>query len=429
MPRILCLAVLASVFSSAACGSSDGTTSAGGVRTVVDTLGDTVVVRTVGAPDGAFVATLTPEITIGMFSGPDEYIFGRIGSVAVGPDGSIYAYDGQVPALRKYAADGTYVATFGRQGNGPGEYEQATGLAVAPDGRVFLHDPRNMRVNVYSPEGEPLAHIRVESGLFSSNSLRLGTEGDIYATALLGEIEAGKPWPIGFLHYDSMGTLLDSIPPPAIPGPAPALVTAAREGNSSQMAVPFQPRPVWTLTPLGHFVTGTGERYEVTVHRPEDALRIQRELSPAAVQPEEAEQHRGRIERRLRDVQPGWRWDGPGIPPTKPYFRDLRTGPDGRIWVQRYVQAEQVERDSATLAADSTGELSPRYWREPIVFDVFEPDGRFLGEVHLPQGVRLAVMAGDQAWGIVRDSLDVQYIRRWQVDFPLASTEARTAAR
>ncbi|MGH7480976.1 MAG: 6-bladed beta-propeller [Longimicrobiales bacterium] len=398
------------------------------MRTVIDTLGDTVVVRTVGAPNGGFVATLTPEVTIGMFSGPDEYIFGQVTSIAVGPDGSIYAYDAQVPALRKFASDGTYVATFGRQGNGPGEYEQATGLAVAPDGRVFLHDPRNVRVNVYSPEGESLAHIRVPSSLFTSNTLLFGTEGDIYAKALLGEIESGRPWPIGFIHYDSTGALLDSIPPPDIPGPPPPLMTAEGEMVRAQLAVPFHPRPEWTFTPLGYFVTGTGERYEVTVHRPDRPLRIERELSPAAVDPEEAEQHRARIERRLLDVQPGWRWDGPDVPSMKPYFKGLYTGLDGRIWVYRYVQAEPVVRDSVTLAADTTGELSPRYWREPIVFDVFEPDGRFLGEVHMPQGARLSVMAGGQAWGIVRDSLDVQYIRRWQVDFPLAPTETRTAA-
>lgn len=43
-------------------------------------------------------------------------MFGAVRSLAVAPDGSIYAMDAQVPALRKYASDGTYLATFGLRG-------------------------------------------------------------------------------------------------------------------------------------------------------------------------------------------------------------------------------------------------------------------------------------------------------------------------
>jgi putative ABC transport system permease protein len=41
------------------------------------------------------------ELTIGVLDGAEEYVFGDIVEVAAGPDGSIYVFDRQVPALRK----------------------------------------------------------------------------------------------------------------------------------------------------------------------------------------------------------------------------------------------------------------------------------------------------------------------------------------
>src|SRR5437870_5627047 len=94
------------------------------------------VVKTVDRPLHAGVATLQAERRIGSADGADEYLFGRVSFVAVGPDGSIYVYDPQVPALRKYDVNGKYVKDLGRKGEGPGEYREIVGLAVLGDGRV-----------------------------------------------------------------------------------------------------------------------------------------------------------------------------------------------------------------------------------------------------------------------------------------------------
>jgi hypothetical protein len=65
-----------------------------------DTVGDTMIVRTVAGSQWGTVATLVPEIRIGVFEGEDHYMFGQVRSLAVAPDGSIYAMDSQVPAQR-----------------------------------------------------------------------------------------------------------------------------------------------------------------------------------------------------------------------------------------------------------------------------------------------------------------------------------------
>jgi hypothetical protein len=57
-----------------------------------------------------------------------------------------------------------------------------------------------------------------------------------------------------------------------------------------------------------------------------------------------------------------------------------------------------------------------RYWREPVIYDVFEPTGRYLGPVAAPDGVVLYGMRGDRAWGTVRGESDEEYIVRFRLE-------------
>lgn len=63
----------------------------------------------------------------------------------------------------------------------------------------------------------------------------------------------------------------------------------------------------------------------------------------------------------------------------------------------------------------STGPRSPNHWIEPQAWDVFDPDGTFLGRLELPPRAALHVMRGDRAWGTVLDANDVPYLVRWRV--------------
>ena len=99
-------------------------------------------------------ATVVEELSIGVEYGADEYMFGRVQSVAVAADDTIYVSEGQVPIVRIYEGDGTFVGNIGGRGEGPGEYVSAPGLAVLPDGRLVTRD--SSRVSVFSRDGEYL---------------------------------------------------------------------------------------------------------------------------------------------------------------------------------------------------------------------------------------------------------------------------------
>ncbi len=48
-------------------------------------------------------------------------------------------------------------------------------------------------------------------------------------------------------------------------------------------------------------------------------------------------------------------------------------------------------------------------------WDVFDADGRFLGEVAMPPRFTPRALLGDRIYGVARDALDVQYVVRLRV--------------
>ena len=425
VPALIALAIAACETAS----SSDGAW-----QTAVDTLGDTIVVRTMGAKTPPRHGLVT-EMSVGKLEGEDEYTFGSISELAVTGDGHIYAFDGQAHQLRRYDSLGTFVRNVGRKGGGPGEYDRVNGLAVAPDGRVFLWDAGNARVTIYSPEGEPLTTYRLQGGFFTSNAVTLDSAGRVYTRVMIFGPDPSK-WHSVLVRYGVDGTPVDTIQVPSFEMP-PSSIIARREGSTSQNNVPFSPTSQWAIGPDARFVHGRSDAYAIYRELPEGkVMRIEREADPVPVGAAEREEREASATWQMRTVDPSWRWNGPPIPETKPYFKGLRVAQDGRLWVQLSQPGEidpAVDSTQSTAGASGTGAAGAppsgnrrpalRY-REPQVWDVFAADGRFLGQVQFPHGFTLYAMRGDQVWGVQRDELDVQSIVRMRVDPSLVTRPA-----
>jgi hypothetical protein len=396
-----------------ACGGGDGGDSLVVER---DTLGDTIVVRTVAGSAWEGPRTLEPEMRIGAFEGEDEYMLGEVGGFAVAPDGSIYIYDRQVPALRKYAPDGTYVATFGREGGGPGEYKQAdSGLGVLPDGRVLLRDPGNGRITIYSPDGDYLEAWPLRGGFFTSRPLFVDTAGTV-RTQIWGSTPAGERYAALRLYSDA-GEEVDSTFVPDWDYEAPT-ISFSSDRISMSTNVPFSPGETWTFSPHGYFVGGVSTRYAIDLFRPDrPVLRLERVIDPIPVDPDEKANVRARREANFREYAPDWKWNGPDLPDAKPPFREVYAGRDGRIWVLLHQPAVPIPEEEIDTPSEPDAP-PPERWREPVVFDVFEPDGTYLGQIQAPDRLQTypqPVFDGDRVWAVVTDELDVEYLTRFRI--------------
>ncbi|HEU4631456.1 MAG TPA: 6-bladed beta-propeller [Gemmatimonadaceae bacterium] len=424
--RALCAAALACTL--AACQGSDDVATAARWQTVTDTLGDTIVVRTVGARDSAAMLTLVPEVRIGQLDGPDEYTFANAFSVSPAPHGGIYVYDGTLEALRQYDSAGTFVRRIGRKGGGPGEFEDPNGVVALPDGRVVVWDARHQRMNLYDTSGTFATSWRLPTNFFSSRALSVDTAGAIYALHMLDQFDAEHPTAprrTGLVRLTADGTIRDTILAPALPEPAMlSAVMRSRGGvGVTRRPLPYAPQPGWEISPLGYVVSTPGDPYAILLHRAGHPLRIERDVPPVPVEPDEKENLTERITAQFRRSAPSWRWDGPGIPDTKPPIRSITLDAEGRVWVSRSLPSVPLEPDPEAEPPAPNAPPPPR-WREPLAYDVFAPDGRFLGHLPVPRRTSLLYMHGDTVWASQRDSLDVPTVVRFRVEPSLATRAA-----
>jgi hypothetical protein len=414
----------------AACSGSDAPPAAEW-HAVYDTIGDTLVVRTVSGSVWGDTAELVPDVTIGSFEGADEYMFGRVRSLAAAPDGSIYAYDSHAKELRKYAPDGTYVATFGREGGGPGEYRQPDGgLAVLPDGRVVLRDPGNARLSVYSPDGDYLDGWRIPIPFNTPRKLYTDEAGNTYTMILLDTEADVTEYTFGLLRYGPDGSPGDTLRAPRFDFEPSQLIARiiGDSGNpvTSIYDVPFTPTASWAYSHLGYFVGGVATRYALDLFiAPDRVLRIERaNWEPVPVLAAEREERERITTANLRQTQPDWRWNGDPIPDTKPPYRRIYIGERGRIWVWLHQEARKIESEEEGEELRPS-EIPPQTWWEPVAFDVFEPDGRYLGMVRAPDGFSRSprpFMRGDTVWAVVRGELEVPYVVRFHIQRPREET-------
>lgn len=409
---LLCCSVLA------AC--SGGESAPAGPQVTHAVRGDTAVVRTESGSAWGVEATLVPEVSIGEMEGELEYLFGRISSLAVAADGTIYLVEAQVPELRAYGPDGRYLGTVGRPGEGPGEIKGPDGgLTILSDGRILVRDPANGRIQVYGADGGPLATWSIRGSFNTSNPLFRDHQDNVYTQILLDSQADVRDWVLGLVRIGPDGVPGDTLRPPRT-GYQGAFLEARQqvgEGqNVSRNGVPFAPSEMWTFHPDGYFIHGISESYRIALHRPGAPLIIERAGESAPVTPGEKAEETEQVTRDLRQTQPDWRWNGPPIPDRKPFFRRIHAGRDGRIWVEVALAGVQVE-DPAYDPRNP--ESVPDRWREPVALDVFEPDGSYLGRIRTPLGFStfpIPVFDGDRIWAVTRDELGVQRVVRYRVE-------------
>jgi peptidylglycine monooxygenase len=81
--------------------------------------------------------------------------FNHPADVCVAPSGEIYVADGYGnSSVHRFSATGDYISSFGSPGSGPGQFRVPHSVRVSQDGRVYVADRENHRVQVFTAEGE-----------------------------------------------------------------------------------------------------------------------------------------------------------------------------------------------------------------------------------------------------------------------------------
>lgn len=392
----------------AACEGAGGESSAG--FAVRDSAGIHIAESTAPAwRDGqGWTLSAEPTLDLGVVEGAPEYQFTRVTGAQRLADGRIAVANGGSQEIRFYDAAGKYLRAIGGQGGGPGEFRGLGAIQLLRGDSIFAFDVMQQRLSYFSPEGDFLRSAQLERAPdggtpFATGALRDGSVVARVIGTAGGATEGLQRRSETYYHYSGDGKMLDTV---SVRGGSERFVQT-RSGGGEVMSMSIM-TPLFGHTQLAavngeRAVFGDNESYELAVYTPDGALErlVRRPQAPRPVTDDALEAllktrldrvsdpaRRQSMERSYREIP---------HPSTMPSYEAVFLDDAGNLWVHDF---------------EPTPSTPPRW-------TVFDPEGRMLGSVALPDRFRPMQIGSDFVLGVWSDDLDVQHVRMYRLEKPV----------
>lgn len=388
----------------AACGDTRGSAGAAEAR---DSAGVRVVTSEAPAwreGEGWRLST-EPVLRIGELEGAPEYQLELVIGAVRRSDGGIVVADAGLRALRFYDAAGRFLRSSGRQGGGPGEFEELASLRLLPGDSLLVFDWTLRRISVFAPEGafaRSVSLLDLPDAVFPPPQLlgRLANGSMLVAVGHSfgpGEIAGGvRADSIDYLRYSAAGVLLDTVA--VLPGGESFVMGGVGKVGFTTAPLLLGKNAVSGLAG-GRLVVGSNRAYELGVYSLDGRLerRVRREMDP---RPATAADYAAAVEASLEGMGREWRGRMEAVytamprPATLPFYSALVADRGGNLWV----------RDFAVPMEGSA------------TWTVFDPGGRMLGGVAMPARFGPTDIGEDYVLGVAQDELGVEYVQVFRLE-------------
>jgi hypothetical protein len=330
-------------------------------------------------------------VRIGAITGDSIQEFARIVTPFLLADGHLVVPDNGKSSIRVFAADGSYQATLGRYGEGPGEF---TALVAAwPRGdTVEAVDFQERRIIRFLPDASSETIVLTGGG--RTDLAIPGALNDGWALLRIDAAGMNQRDQVSVQRFDRSGAHQGEVA--KVEGFLRQETSAGGGGPS-----PLSPRPRYsihagtiyiaeTYEPVIRTFGADGSTREIrwnpgTPLAPDVALRTAIDAAVAVVPPDQAESRRRSLE---------------GYPPPDrvPVFWDFIVDDLGFVWIRPYNPSQHFMGVGPNLVPTGGDWL------------IVSVDGVVLNTVGLPLDLEPTQITRDVVVGIVRDELGVEYV-------------------
>jgi hypothetical protein len=325
-------------------------------------------------PRGGVVRyALQDDLTIGGESGGAESVLNRPQFLDVDAQGNIYVLDWGDVEFKVFAPDGRPLRTFGKKGQGPGEFDIPAYFVLGADGRIFLLSGRQYQIVTLDGGGKYLSSFRVDG---FCNGLGVDRQNRIYYSQMLfAETGGGEEFKLvqnrmALFKTDELGKekvrLGEYLDMTMLRKMQKQMVTSLTSRESYTTS--------WLVGPDDRVYIGYNKDYRLDVRDADWKLlfRFGREFTPIR--------------------HPEFTLDG-AHPEFYPAFSDWHKFFDekGNLWLEQYVEAGVKDH----------------------VFDIFSPEGIYLKQVRVPE--TLYLVRGDKAYSIIRQEDEFLVVKRFKM--------------
>lgn len=366
-----------------------------------DSAGITIVENQQPPPDSrlAWRVAAKPSVLIGTLDGDEPYQFFEIRGASKLADGRLIVANGSSSELRVFDTVGVYLAAWGGQGEGPGEFTTGlTAVAPWPGDSLAASDGYPFRISIFDSEGNYGRSFRLDDsgGLAVFRGTLPG--GMIFARVYSPSTSLAPQEGAGIARADKDlaifgrdGEVRSSL------GRHPGDEGFYRfsEGRGATFDFPFARSTVPVV--WGNLVTiSPTDRYEIKAYRYDGQLVqiVRRDHNVRSPTQADLDAH---LEKMISDLseqqQSNLRENAPYIPVVEsfPAFDNVIADALGYLWVEEY----RLPGDQRT------------------VWTVFGPDGRVRGLVETPPELLVLEIGDDYILGKAIDKLGGEYVQLW----------------
>lgn len=340
-----------------------------------------------------------PVVSIGEVAGEEAYLLHRADDATILAGGRIVIANAGSNELRVFDASGAHLATWGREGGGPGEFTGLAGVERWPGDSVVAWNTSTWVMSVFDSEG------------VFGRSLTLNSEaGALEPRAVLGDGSVlGRTGEVTGAGYRRSRETYELRPP----GTASPVEFGVHPGAESYLAfvsgmallgnLPFG-RSLWEarwgelviVTPdddyeIRAYDRGTGALARIVRRDYENRAPTREEVDEALA---EALDRSGLTGQQLEFAREGY--GGMPLVERFPAFLALLTDPLDHLWV-REARLPGVDRPAP-------------------LWTVFDPEGRALGFIETPDGLTIHEIGADYLLGRATDEMGVESVQVWALE-------------